>query len=127
MTTNTVAFSVDDVEILYSIPLPGGDIATIVRAFTFLNRSAPPPFSLIKDCFTKALQSGIMVENDGHFQIVPEWYKRIHGYDASEGNEIESMLAFQDEFVGEELSVVAALQASFTEKAYSAILQGMSE
>ncbi len=126
MTTNTVTFSTDDVEILYCIPSPGGDIAAIVRTFTFLNRSAPPPFSLLEDCLTKALQAGIMVENDGQFQIVPEWYKRIHGYDATEENEIEAMLAFEDEFVGEEVSVVATLQASLTKEAYNATLQGMS-
>lgn len=125
MTTNTVTFSVDDVELLYAIPQPGGDLALIVRTFAFLNRSAAPSFSVVQDCLTKALQSGIVIANDGRYQISPEWYERIHEHDESEGNEVESMLAFQDEFVGEELPVIADAQAGFTKEDYEAVLQSM--
>ena len=127
MATNKVTFSVDDVELLYSVPQPGGDLATIVRTFVFLNRSAAPPFSVVRDCFTKALQSAILSANGDHYQIAPDWYGRIHAHDESEGNEIESMLAFQDDFVGKEVPVVVAAQAGFTEKDYEELLQDVQK
>jgi len=125
MTTSTVTFSDDEVDLLYSVPQPGGDLSTIIRTFVFLNRSAAPPFSILRNCFTKALQSGILLASDGHYQITPVWYGRIHKYDESEVNEIASLLAFEDEFVGEEVPVVVAAQLAFTEKDYEAVLESM--
>lgn len=123
MTTNKVIFSGDDVTLLYSIPQPGGDLAKIVRTFMFINRCAAPPFSGLRDCFTKALQAGILLANDGHFQIAPEWYERIHEHDGLDMNEMQSLLEFEQEFVGEEVPVVIAAQANVTEKDYEAVLK----
>jgi len=125
MTTNTATFSIDDVELLYSVPKPGADLAMIVRVFMSINRCAPRPFSDVRECFTKALKTGILLASDGRYRIAPEWYKRIHEHDESEGNEIESMLAFQDTFVGEEVPVVADVQVGFTKEDYEAVLQSM--
>ncbi len=122
-TTKIVNFSIDDVELLYSIPRPGGDISTILRAFVFLNRSATPPFSLFQACFTKALQSGILVENNCSYQMSKEWYQRIHAHDESAGNEIESMLEFQDEFVGEEVVVELDVQANIDQRQYEQLVR----
>lgn len=122
-TKNSVTFSVDDIELLYSIPEPGGDLRAVVRAFIFLNRSATPAFSTIRDCFTKALQAGILLENEGHYRVAPIWYKRIHVNDASTGNEIDSMLRFQDEFVGEQVGIIGDAQFGVREDDY-AILVG---
>jgi len=116
--TKTVTFSIDDVELLYSVPRPGGDVSTILRAFVFLNRAATPPFSLFQTCFTKALQSGILVESNCSYQMSKEWYQRIHAHDESAGNEIESMLEFQDEFVGVEVVVVRDVQANIDQQQY---------
>jgi len=126
-TTNKVTFSIDNVELLYSIPRPGGDLATIVRAFVFLNRSTSPAFSLLQECFTKALQAGILTATDGNYQVQPDWYERIHRFDESAGNEIESMLEFQDEFVGEEVPLVTSAKFSFTEEDYNAIVRGIQQ
>ncbi len=121
-TTNTATFSVDDVELLFSIPEPGGELTTIIRAFVFLNRSAVPSFSTVQDCFTKALQSGILVENDGQYRIATEWYQRIHANDDSVGNEIDSMLEFQDGFVGKGLPVLNDSQLTVSEDEYDKLV-----
>ncbi len=125
-TTNSVTFTVDNVELLYSIPEPGGDLESIVRAFVFLNRSAAPSFEAIHDCFTKALQAGIMQETEGKFRIAPPWYQRIHANDDSVGNEIDSMLEFQDMFVGEEVPVMGDYQFKITETQYREITETIS-
>ena len=122
-TTNSVTFSVDDVELLYSIPKPGGDLTTIVRAFVFLNRCAAPSFLALRGCFTKALQSGIVVEDGGQFQIAQVWYERIHAHDDSIGNEIDAMLAFQDDFLGEEVPVLNAARFVVTEEEYDELVR----
>ena len=56
--TNSITFSVDDIELLYAIPEQGADLAMIIGIFTSLHRSAPPRYAIVRDCFTKALQRG---------------------------------------------------------------------
>ena len=123
MANNTISFATDEVELLYCIPQPGGDLPTILWTFGFINRSAPPAFSLLQACLTKALQAGMLSANKGHYKIEPVWYDRIHMFDATEANEIESMLAFQDEFVGVELPVLITGQVDLSEQAYQAALE----
>ncbi len=121
----TVTFSVDDAELLYSIPEPGGNIAQIVRAYMFINRTVPPPYSLLHDCFTKAIQCGILQKDDCYYYVTSEWYERIHAHDGREGNEIESMLVFQEDFVGKQLPVISTEHTAFSEQDYDAVLKGI--
>jgi hypothetical protein len=124
-TTNSVTFSVDEVELLYSIPEPGGDLQDIIRAFVFLNRSAAPSFSTIRDSFTKSLQTSILLENEGQYRIATAWYRRIHANDDSAGNEIDSMLEFQDNFVGEQVPIINDRRFDVSEQKYSELLGGL--
>lgn len=119
----TVKFTEDDVALLYTIPKPGGDLATIIQTYCFVNRDAPPTFSRLADCFTKALKAGILLENGGCYRIAPDWYGRIHSYDESESNEIQAMLAFEDEFVGKEVPVVVDTQADLIEDDYETLVR----
>lgn len=125
MMNRAVTFSHDDVELLYAVPQPGGDLVTIVRTFTFLNRSSAPQFTILRDCFTKALQAGILLARDGRYQVIPEWYERIHKHDDSEANEIQSMLAFGDEFVGEEVPITCSSRLAITEEDYKTLVKDM--
>lgn len=124
-TRKTVTFGIDDIELLYSIPRPGGDLARIIRTFVFVNRSAPPSFSLLNDCLSKAMQAGILVECDGQYRIDPIWYDKIHSHDNLDVNEIQSMLAFQDEFAGKEVLAVVTTPARFTEKDYQLAVKSL--
>ncbi len=121
--TSSVKFSIDDVALLYSIPKAGGDLAVILRAFVFKNRAAPPSFTTLRDCFSKAMQSGILLDSDGQYQIEKEWYERIHAHDDSPGNEIDSMLDFQEEIEGEEVPVVNNVQFAITKDNYDELVR----
>jgi len=119
----TVIIDESDIEILYSVPEPGGNLKDILRCFVFLNRAAPPRFSVIKNCLAKAFRVGCL-NSDGDFYIIErEWYKKIHAADESASNEIESLLEFQERFSGVEVPVSREAALSLSEDEYNSILQ----
>jgi hypothetical protein len=81
-----------DAELLYSFPEPASDMATIIRCFTFLNRTAPPTFDEFASCLTKSMKAGIIREEGGKFVVNKDWYDRIHKADTTTENEIEALL-----------------------------------
>ena len=125
--TNSVAFSQADVGLLYSLPSQGCDLVKIISIYTFIHRSAPPSFKLVQECITKALQTGILSEEDGMYQISPSWYQRIHANDDLAGSEIHSMIEFEDAFVGEEVPVTCDMQFKVTEDQYEVLTKDMQK
>jgi hypothetical protein len=125
MMMTGLAFDRRDAEILYSIPKPPSDLTTIVRYFMFTNRTAPPSYSELADCFEKSLQAGILRQQAERFVVESEWYKRIHKADETAENEIESMLEFEDEFIDREFQRVNEVLFALSEEHYRSVLKGL--
>lgn len=121
--TDALTFTIDDVELLYTIPKQGGDLAKILRTFVFINRASPPIYAILHGCFSKAMKTGILLTKNEQYHIEEKWYQRIHAHDNSRGNEIDSMLDFQDEFVGEEVPALGNEVFSVSEDEYTKIVQ----
>lgn len=116
-------FNETDAELLYCFPQPPADLFTIVWYFTFVNRAAPPTFVEVASCLTKAMEAGIVREDSGRYVIVEEWYEPIHREDATAGNEIYSMMAFEEGFVDVEFEPIAEVGAIPSEAEYAAVLR----
>jgi hypothetical protein len=77
---------------------------------------------MLRDFLAKSLQAGIIQEDNGDYQITEDWYKRIHRFDESSPDEVQSMVAFVERFAGLELPVVVfSPQPRLTEGAYQAM------
>lgn len=100
MTMRAVLFNTKDAEILYSFPKQASDLSTIIRCFMFINRVATPTYDEVASCFAKARKAGILSDVGGKLSLNPEWYSRVHASDGNADNEIESLLEFEETFVG---------------------------
>ncbi len=102
---NTVRIFLDefDVAVLFAIPHPGADLRTILDSYIFVHRDACPSFKEIRLGLEKAQAAGIVIRSGDEYHVVEDWYKRIHRHDNTAGNEIESLLLFQDEVLQEPL------------------------
>jgi hypothetical protein len=118
----TLQFNPRDAELLYSFPKPASDVTTIVRCFTFLNRTAPPTYGELTSCLTKALKAGIIRQVGGRFVIENGWYDRIHMADASSENEIEALLEFESAFVNVDFDETTVAASQLSEDEYKLIL-----
>jgi hypothetical protein len=94
-----IRFNERDAELLYAFPEPASDLATIVRCFIYLNRTAPPEYHEIASCLTKAMKVGIVREDDGKYVVEKLWYDRIHKADFAADYEGESLAEFEASFV----------------------------
>lgn len=95
-----ITFNTKDAELLFCFPKPPADIKMIVWNYTFINRAAPPSWGELTSCLTKGLRVGIIRQEGERFVIDDDWYGRIHKADSTAENEIESMLEFEEWFVG---------------------------
>jgi len=121
-----VQFTIRDAEILYAIPKLGADVATIVRCYMFLNRSAPPTQDEIQGCLTKALNADIARKFGDVFVVSEEWYDRIHAADETADNEIEAMLEFADSVVNEEFTEVRRTSYAISERDFESIVEALT-
>lgn len=121
----TLQFNVRDAELLYAFPKPPSDIATVIRCFMFLNRTAPPTYDELTSCLTKALKVGIIREEAGKFVVEKDWYDRIHMEDSVSENEIESMLDFEEHFVNVEFVVVTNAVSALSREDFNSILKAL--
>lgn len=101
-----VQFNTRDAEILYSFPKQASDLSTIIRWFMFINRVATPTYDEVSSCVAKALKAGILDDLGGKLSLRPEWYNQVHASDDTADNEIESLLAFEESFVGRQFPEV---------------------
>lgn len=83
-----------------------GQLSTIIIYFTSTNRTVPPAFDEVTSCFSKSLRAGIITECCGMYTVNEDWFRKIHFYDEIANNEIDSMLLFEESFVGIGLQVV---------------------
>ncbi len=95
-----VQFNTRDAEILYSFPRQASDLSMIIRWFMFINRVATPTYDEVASCFAKARKAGILFDLGGKLSLNPEWYSKVHASDGIADNEIESLLEFEESFVG---------------------------
>jgi hypothetical protein len=103
MNTDTIVLDEFDVAVLFAIPHPGADLLTILNCYIFIHRDACPSFNEIGASLQKSQEAGIVIRIKDRYRVTEEWYDRIHRHDDSAGNEIESLLIFQDEVLGEPL------------------------
>lgn len=115
-------FDARDAELLYSFPKPPADLQTIVWCFTFLNRAAPPTYDELAGCLARGLGAGIVKEVDGKFFIEDRWYEKIHARDQGSANEMESLLDFEDWFIGMEHESVASSVHGISKEDYDSII-----
>ncbi len=92
---NRIRFVPIDAWLLYCIPRPGADLATIVRHYQFVNRAAAPSRKELEGCLSRALSVGILEKQGSWFKVQAGWYERIHFADATAENEVEAMLGFE--------------------------------
>jgi hypothetical protein len=121
----SVHFSIRDAEILYAFPSVEADIATIVRHFMFINRSAAPTYAEIAGCLLRASRVGIIAEAPGGFVVDRYWYECIHKADELSENEIESMLRFQGEFVDVDFEEVTHPRPVLSDEEYRSIVASL--
>ncbi len=117
-----IQFNTRDAELLYSFPKPASDVATIVRCFTFLNRTAPPAYGEFTSCLTKAMKAGIVREERGKYVVDKGWYDRIHRADDTSENEIEALLEFEGAFVNMDFDETTDVVNVPSEDEYRSIL-----
>ncbi|HEX9062330.1 MAG TPA: hypothetical protein VF941_19335 [Clostridia bacterium] len=115
---DAIKFNLKDVEILYSFPSVPSELSTVIRCFTFLFRTAQPTFDEVTSCVSKSLRAGIICESCGKYTVKEDWYRKIHINDEIAENEIESMLLFEESFVGVELTVVNDFVRLFSREHY---------
>ena len=118
----SVQFSVRDAELLYAFPGGEADVATIVRNFIFINRTSAPSYGEFAGCLLRASQVGMIAKAPRGFVVDRYWYEWIHQADVLSGNEIESMLLFQDEFVDVDFDEVTCALPVLSEKEYRSIV-----
>ena len=95
-------FSEMDAAILYAMPKPAVELATLIRHYTFINRAAPPPYAALASCLAKSVAAGILtVSPEGRYSILEEWFEYIHRFDDHASNEIESLIAFEELFTAQ--------------------------
>lgn len=104
METHSISLNEFDVAVLFAIPQPGADLRMLLAYYISIHRDACPAFEEIAASLQKAQEAAIVFRNGDRFRVSDEWYKRIHRHDDSAGNEIESLLLFQDEVLGESIS-----------------------
>jgi hypothetical protein len=119
----TIQFSMKDDELLYSFPKPSADINMIVWNFIFINRTYPPSYDEFMSFLTKGLMAGIVRYDGERFVIDESWYSRIHKADAAAENEIESMLEFEEWFVGMDFDTVTPQTSTISEEQYHSIIK----
>lgn len=100
MDTDSIFLNEYDVAVLFAIPYPGAELFTILNCYVFIHRDTCPTFKEIGTSLHRSQQAGIVVRIGDRFRVTEEWYARIHRYDDSAGNEIESLLLFQDDVLG---------------------------
>lgn len=91
-----IKFTVDDAEILYSIPRPGSDIEYILFSYSHTNRCATPSYRTFTDCIQKALNAGWLDTDSDVIKLKSKWHDFVHSADETAENVIESMLDFQE-------------------------------
>ena len=127
MSMTPIQFNEADAEILFSIPRIPADLVTILRCFMFLNRSAPPAFEQLECCLSKAIKVGIVQEEGKKLVVKQEWYNRIHAADDESDNEIESMLTFQESFIGIDFSEVVSSEFALSRVAFQSAVNDLNE
>ncbi|PQO34235.1 hypothetical protein DTL21_11925 [Bremerella cremea] len=118
-----IIFNENEADILYCFPQPPADLATIVRCYTFLHRTAPPSYDLFAGCLTKGLQTGIVITSGELWSLEEATYQRVHAADESSPNEIESMIVFVDWFTQEKQTVVCDAVFPLSASQYASIVR----
>jgi hypothetical protein len=101
----SVRFSIDESDILFCIPRVPCTIEDMVRSYTSLNRTAPPPYEVVFSCLSKAVSAGIVVCRRPQYEVDHAWWKEIHGTDETGRDELDEMIRFGESFVDRELEI----------------------
>lgn len=101
-----VRFEPNDAWVLWCVLRQGGDLENLLRAYTVFARTAIPPYDELAGCLSRAVRAGLLpVPENGHYRSTPEWYDRLHRFDAASGGAELGLIEFEEEFLAREWPV----------------------
>jgi len=103
-----VRFEPNDAWVLWCVLPHGWDLEDLIRAYTFLNRTAIPSYDELAGCLSRAVRAGLMpVPENGRYRVTADWYERLHRLDDVAPAPELGLLEFEEGFLGREWPVVS--------------------
>lgn len=121
--SESLRFTEMDIAILYSMPKPSVTLATIMRYYAFINRDRVPSREELERCLNTALAIGAMTVKHGRFLLYEEWFERLHYFDESTENEIDSLLEVTELLEAEKWERISHAGYSLSQDEYDSAIR----
>jgi hypothetical protein len=102
-----VRFESNDAWVLWCVLPQGCDLEDLIRAYTFVARTAIPSYDNLAGCLSRAVRAGLMrVPENGRYRLTQDWHVRLHRLDEAYGAAEHGLIEFEDEFLAREWPAV---------------------
>jgi hypothetical protein len=106
----TVRFEANDAWVLWCVLRQGCDLEDLIRAYTFVSRTAVPPFDELAGCLSRAVRAGLMpVPENGRYRLAADWYDRLHRLDEAYGAAEVGLTEFEEQFLAQDWPAVGGI------------------
>jgi hypothetical protein len=119
----SLGFTEMDIAILYSMSKPSSSLGKIMIYYASTNRDRVPSREELERCMNTALAIEAMTMIKGKFLLSEEWFERLHQFDISTANEIDSLLEVTTLLKAETWECIHPPEYVLSQKEYNSALE----